>query len=361
LEEVLPVGKVAATKNKSIVAVGAIMFRKISLADVELGQTVFIKKSWFKTPFLFNVVKIKSHSDFACLSAHNDNLFVRLNHRKLQRAIRCMSFLSLIFEDIAESNVLNNTKLAKAVNSLVTSILSEPGIDTGLQEHLNKYPQLFKQSVRLLTLSCAFGKFLGLSKSQLQILCQSAFLADIGLLPLKSLLNAKEALTPYQRKLVEEHCELGANLVSHSDIDAAVIKNIMCHHENIDGTGYPNALMGAEVPFQARVLRIVNIYEAMTGERPYQTKKSPIQAAAELCTLARNGKIDERIVEKFCHFIKAYPINTYIVDTENAVHKIVSIPSRDEISTEHIVNNTCAQKHIFEVKQHLLTRPIHSL
>ena len=78
-----------------------------------------------------------------------------------------------------------------------------------------------------------------------------------------------------------------------------------CHHEYLDGTGYPKNLTAKDIPFEARMLAIADIYEALTAvDRPYKDSVSSEEAMGILFSMANNGKLDKDIVKMFNEAIK---------------------------------------------------------
>lgn len=71
---------------------------------------------------------------------------------------------------------------------------------------------------------------------------------------------------------------------------------MLCHHEFLDGTGYPRGLVGDEVPLEARIVSVADIFDALTSHRPYKKQWSLDEAFAELSLLADQGKLDNDCV-----------------------------------------------------------------
>lgn len=326
------------------------MFKKINIADVRVGMTVYVAKSWLKTPFWFNAISIKTSTDLNALLEFKEHLHVKLDRKNISSSIKSLSLLSAVFDDIAETNLINNRKLIAAINALVASVISDPSIPEQLEKRMQEQSQLFRQSVRLLALSASFGKEIGLPLERLRLLAQSAFLLDIGMLNTPQILNSAKALTNEQRELLYQHCWDGARMVSKAGLDPKVALNILCHHEDADGSGYPRGILSGETSLEARLLRILNIYEAITGKRTHSRQQSQEKAVAELMLLAKKRKLDYRLVEKFCHFIRAYPQDTYLILYNRQVHRIIQRLDRRTLSTENLSSKKRDIIFVYEVK-----------
>ena len=89
-------------------------------------------------------------------------------------------------------------------------------------------------------------------------------------------------LTPEERRQVETHAARGAQLIRHVPALAGVAAAIRAHHERWDGTGYPDGVVGPEIPLAARLVAIAAAYDAMTTDRPYRRALSLAVALADL-------------------------------------------------------------------------------
>jgi cyclic di-GMP phosphodiesterase len=115
----------------------------------------------------------------------------------------------------------------------------------------------------------------------------AARLHDIGKLCIPDdLLQKPGPLTAHEYDHVKQHAVIGADMLSALAFPASLERMVRHHHENWDGTGYPDRLCGHEIPIGARVLAIVDRYDALTSDRPYRTASSPRSAL----TMIRNGR-----------------------------------------------------------------------
>lgn len=104
-------------------------------------------------------------------------------------------------------------------------------------------------------------------KINIVFLWLSAFLHDIGKVKIdKQILNTNRQLTAQEMHLIKSHAIEGAKLCS---ISKRLSKIIKCHHENDDGTGYLG-LQASQIPFEAKIIRIIDVYDALSNKRPYK-------------------------------------------------------------------------------------------
>ena len=109
----------------------------------------------------------------------------------------------------------------------------------------------------------------------------ASLLHDIGKLGIPGhLLEKPGPLTAHEYDLIKEHVTIGADILALVPFPGPVALIVRHHHENWDGSGYPNNLKGDAIPIGARVLAVVDGYDALTSDRPYRRARSPEVAAA---------------------------------------------------------------------------------
>jgi putative nucleotidyltransferase with HDIG domain len=145
-----------------------------------------------------------------------------------------------------------------------------------------KDPSTANHSETVSALAAAIAAELGLDEITVDQLALSGLLHDIGKIGIPdSLLQAPRALTPIEFETIKSHPALGYSLLEGLGI-APIDEWVLHHHENFDGTGYPDGLVGEEIPLGARIIRVADAFEAMTANRPYRNAQSVEYAIAEL-------------------------------------------------------------------------------
>ena len=153
---------------------------------------------------------------------------------------------------------------------------------------------------RLAKYGTALGARLALSAEQRVALRRGAFLHDIGKVGIPdSILLKPSRLTPSEYALMQQHTIIGDDLCSELRLLEDVRPIVRHHHERPDGTGYPDQLKGEAVPLLARILSIVDVFDALTTERPYKPALTPERAFRELRQEALNGWKFPALVEEF--------------------------------------------------------------
>jgi putative nucleotidyltransferase with HDIG domain len=134
---------------------------------------------------------------------------------------------------------------------------------------------------------------------QLRAIEAAALLHDTGKLAVPEyILNKPGPLTPSEFEKMKEHANVGANILKSIDFPYPVEPIVRHHHENWDGRGYPDGLQGQEIPLGARILSVVDCYDALTSDRPYRPRMTRQQA--EQILLDRRGTMyDPWVVDGF--------------------------------------------------------------
>ena len=153
---------------------------------------------------------------------------------------------------------------------------------------------------RLAMYSTALGERMGLANHQLVALNRGGFLHDVGKIGIPDAILMKDGrLTPAEHELMQEHTVIGDRLCSGLRMLNDVRPIVRHHHERPDGRGYPDRLKGDAIPLLARILSVVDVYDALTTERPYRRPLPVAEALGNLRENAAGGGLFSEIVEEF--------------------------------------------------------------
>ncbi len=157
---------------------------------------------------------------------------------------------------------------------------------------------------RLVNLGKTFGEYLGLSRNQIRDLMWGGYLHDIGKVGIPdSVLLKKGKLTAEEWEVMRQHVLIGEKICQPLRSMRGVIPIIRSHHERWDGTGYPDGLKGNEIPFLAQVFQMIDIYDALTSERPYKRAFTPTEALSIMTEETNKGWRDRKLMQQFTEFI----------------------------------------------------------
>jgi signal transduction histidine kinase/response regulator RpfG family c-di-GMP phosphodiesterase len=153
--------------------------------------------------------------------------------------------------------------------------------------------------LNLTLIALEIGKRLNLEEPSLTALRLGMNLYDLGLMRIPRNIRIKrEELTAKEREKVREHPNIGFALSSPMGLEDGIMRMIRSHHEHYDGTGYPDGLMGNEIPIESRIVAVVDALRALMSEGPYRRVYSLAEARAEIAKGA-GTLFDARVVEAF--------------------------------------------------------------
>jgi putative nucleotidyltransferase with HDIG domain len=146
----------------------------------------------------------------------------------------------------------------------------------------------------------SLARVLGVSdETQIRAIEAAALLHDMGKLAIPEfILNKPGKLTPREFNVMKTHAAVGADILSSIQFPYPVIPIVRHHHENWDGTGYPDGIGGADIPIGARILAVVDCYDALTSHRPYRPAMAS-ERALEILAQRRGKMYDPLIVDTF--------------------------------------------------------------
>ncbi|RYZ89112.1 MAG: HD domain-containing protein, partial [Proteobacteria bacterium] len=145
------------------------------------------------------------------------------------------------------------------------------------------------------------GKALGFSIEKIDMMQQAAPLHDVGKISVSDIILLKPGkLTDEEFKIMQNHAAVGAKLLSEGRSAVVKMAELIAgaHHERFDGNGYPNGLFGEQIPIEARILAVADVFDALTHERPYK-KPWPIAEAVAEIKHQSGRQFDPRVVNAF--------------------------------------------------------------
>ena len=150
----------------------------------------------------------------------------------------------------------------------------------------------------------ALSEALGLPPEKVGTIRAAGLLHDIGKIAVPdSTLNKAGPLTEEEWEPLRAHPELGMEILKHVIDLVNCLPAVLHHHEHYDGSGYPHGLKGEDIPLEARIMAIADVYDAITSIRPYRNQLTPQEALDELKRCA-GTQFDPGLVEAFCRAIE---------------------------------------------------------
>jgi HD-GYP domain-containing protein (c-di-GMP phosphodiesterase class II) len=154
-------------------------------------------------------------------------------------------------------------------------------------------------SERTAKVAVELGVRMGLPSDRLRVIARGAYLHDLGKIGISDeILNKPGALDPLERLVMETHPRLGYELASGAPSLREALPVILHHHERVDGGGYPDGLKGRDIPLEARVVAVADVWDALTSDRAYRPGWAPSRALAHI-EAGRGTHFDPRVVDAF--------------------------------------------------------------
>ena len=173
-------------------------------------------------------------------------------------------------------------------------------ITTGIKD---PYTRLHGRRVAIYARRLA--KRIGLDAAEIENIRLGGLLHDIGKIGLSDqvLNNTRSQLSGDMLTEVHQHPQIGVGILRNYDFSPAVIDIVRYHHEKMDGSGYPHGLMSHQIPLGAKIIRVADCFDAITTDRPYQQRKTWIEALGILRQISGTD-LSPWLVEAFSADIK---------------------------------------------------------
>jgi len=238
-------------------------------------------------PLIFMTIGGDRRARMKCLEAGSDDLLLKpIERLELTARVKPLIQQKRLNEDLDQT---------EQVLFSLAEIVENPGSKNG------------KSSSQLANLVQAFGEYLQLNTRQIESLIYAAYLHDIGtvVVPEKILLK-KGKLTPQEKEIIHQHVLIGEKICQPLKSRLDILPIIRHHHERWDGSGYPDGLAGSDIPWLAQVFQIIDIYDALTSERPYKKALNTKEALEIIAEETAKGWRNPKLVEEFTCFITKY-------------------------------------------------------
>src|SRR6266566_1644450 len=353
---------------------------KVHTRDLKVGMYVCeLDRPWRDTPFLFQGFEIRSDDDIRTLQQHCNDVYVlqegaglgawretkgaaspkarqaaalkfehellKLNNHPTARSIyddkttleeevqlvkndyfEAKKLTKELLDDVRLGRNIDGVLVRRRVSELAASVLRNPDALTCYAQLKRKDNYLSLHSLRCAILALIFGRQLGLGREQLETLGMAGLLHDIGMVKVPDEIIAKrERLSPIEHAVMRRHVTWGVEMLERSTgIPADVIEATRCHHERYDGSGYLEGRRGDAIGESALIMGIVDCYDAVTSERPYQGAISPY-AAMRSMYLARGSLFKSELVERFIQCLGIYPVGSVVELNTGEVGVVVAL------------------------------------
>ena len=195
----------------------------------------------------------------------------------------CERFLGPLYEDFGKRAETDEIFL-RAVEALALAVDARDRVSSGHLKRVQRY-------------CTEIAKALDCTEQEIRTLEFGALLHDIGKIAVpENILTKPGRLSPLEFSRVASHVQIGAEILAAVNFPLPVAKLVLSHHENWDGTGYPRKLKGEQIPLTARILSVVDAFDALTSDRPYRPALS-VEEAIKQIRSRRGEAFDPKVTD----------------------------------------------------------------
>lgn len=258
------------------------------------------------------MLKLNNHPGARSVYADETTLEEEIRNIKDVHAGACELIRELMWE-AKFGRSLDVPGARQAVSRMVESALRNPDALTCFAQLKNKDEYTAQHSLRVAILSLVFGRQLGLTRAELEMLGLGALLLDVGKMKIPSeILNKPAALTGDEFALVRQHVPWGIEILEKADqVPAMALEVARRHHERYDGSGYGDHLRGDTIGTFGMIAGILDYYDAVTSDRVYRAGITAHAAMKKLYE-GRGTLFHPELTEKFIQCLGIYPIGSVV-------------------------------------------------
>lgn len=227
--------------------------------------------------------------------------------------VRNVTMVRQIGEQVRQAHQMDFKQVDSCVQTTIQKIVANKELLNSLVD-LRVYDEYtYSHSANVMSLALVTGYALQYPPEKLRILGVGALLHDIGknMIP-DAVLNKPGKLDPEELEIMRTHPSHGVMILNDYQWATSEIRNIVFqHHEKLDGTGYPLKLKGERISEMAKIVSVVDFYDALISDRCYK-KGLPPNVAYQAILDSVNSHFDPKMVQAFQRFIVPYPVNAIV-------------------------------------------------
>ncbi len=332
-----------------------------------------LDRDWLDTPFLMQGFTIRDHDDARVAAQYCEHVWIDTDaspasshssgegtatsapaghlenqcsaekeHQRIQEEFKEQRTRTRDMHDnVRLGQAIDDAAVRSTVDECVTSVLRNPDALLWMSKIREESEYTAEHSLNVCILAVVFGRHLGYGEKDLEMLGLCGLLHDIGKMRVPvEILEKPGKLSTKEMNMMKAHTVHGRNLLlSTPSIDPLVIDAAYSHHERIDGVGYPRKLSSEKISRFARIISIVDAYDAITADRCYSPAR-PTTLALKIIYEERGKQFDDELSLQFIKAIGLFPVGS-IVELYNGEIGIVveTNPSRRHLPRVVIVQD----------------------
>lgn len=342
------------------------MKKKVAVADLQFGMYIYeLDRPWTDTPFVFQGFVLKTPQQLEVLNRFCKHVYVdtvRVEgeagaappapgpgplasdlrgtgvvvhverasvEKELSNAteVRASAEITMqrAFASISREEALDSVEVKLAVGNMTDSMLRNPDAMILFNSLQERGGYQLTRAIKVSTYMIAFARFLGMDAAAIERAGMVGLLQDVGMLKIPEELRARKGrLTPQEMETVRKHVALGvAQLRETHGLAPEIAEVAALHHERHDGSGYPLGKNGASLGVLGAIAGIVDVFDALTSERPYAAAMSPSNALNFLTKL-KDKAFHPVLVEQFVRCIGFFPVGSVVELNTGEVGVVIS-------------------------------------
>lgn len=233
-----------------------------------------------------------------------------ISEQTRRQAVKVVKDTLQATKTLKQGSLVLNGQFSRLVENVVGEVLGNRDVVVNLADIRDADDYTFYHSVNVSVLTLLAGAELNWSRERLEQLGAGALLHDMGKVWIDDVILRKNgSLTPEEYDEIKKHPIFGHDILSAQDnISADSTSIVLQHHERCDGSGYPLNLAQRDIHPFARLVMVVDVYDALTSDRPYRPSMKP-HVAIEMIT-GCSETYDHEMVRALLNFLAAYPVGT---------------------------------------------------
>lgn len=319
--------------------------KRVAVEDLQFGMYVAaLDRPWTDTPFVFQGFHLRTEQQLEALRKFCKHVYIDVARTEkpgpppAQFRIRgdtpyperssveaefwqasaafseaLLSVAELLKPGGSAARVLDARQIKECVSRLTDSVVRNPDAILLVARLREKSTEAHARALQVSVYLLVFGRFLNLTRNELELLGLLGLLQDIGKTRLPpDLLARATPLSPEESELAKRHVEFSAEILRATPgLDPRLPELALLHHERQDGTGYPRGLKGDEIGLYGSMAAIADTFDALTALRPYAEPLSPSSALSYLYKERGLGFHGE-LVEQFIQCIGVFPVGSVV-------------------------------------------------
>lgn len=337
------------------------MRERVSADYLQIGMFVIeLDRPWSSTPFLIQgfiitevseIDLLKEHCRFVWIDVSRSTLAVRAiqsaiassnrsnltapkepercTRQEMARASRCFEACKMAlvaaFDAASKANPINMREVTQVIDDCRESIQSNANAMLFLNQLKVKDDYTVEHSLRVAMMAMALANQLHYSDDEQRELGISALLHDIGKLGIpKHIISKHSTLNEAEHEVMRQHVRFGRDILrAQPDIPETAAEVAFSHHEYVGGGGYPRGVTAKHIHPFARLVAVVDTYDAITSERVYSGARSALEGLGILYD-CRHRQFDQEMVQAFIKMMGVYPPGTIVELNDQSIALVLA-------------------------------------